>query len=239
MNMIILVQTDALFHFALQAMGQLNGNQLVNLIGSKTVFNNFVCNQNNLDSFPKRYDWARTTAVTARAFLIKALNLDRDANMKFPETTTTRQNFHNGLQEIVFPPGSNFPNLAINVQEAKTICKFYDQMFPHYMLESSGTPFARHCLIFFHTGASWTMYHVSTTISFNSLTAPVYSTTVTVFIVGVRVSSDAEEKSPFWKNLKQLFTINIMLPDDLLNSFKTLEIEEKKKIKEKKNSNEN
>lgn len=145
------VETDTLFGLALQSFARLNQDGQLTNIAYKQVTVPIVLNSTGVDLFTRLYDFTRTAAVTARALFIDAtgLKVDYPVTQSWPHNSPTKVS--------VSTPGYETILSQLNGQE---IYSRYDQLTPHYRLETDGPPFSRKGIIIaFHDGA-WHLYQV-------------------------------------------------------------------------------
>lgn len=217
--MFVLVETDPLFSFVLQIYAALNCKGLFYNIGNKSVTNKFICNDEGEDHFNRPYDFRRTAAVTLRAFLIKALNLDRDAGVVFPATKTTPANLTNGFFEQ--STLENFPTITNIEKDGKMIYSRFDQMLPHFVLDGATSPWTRHCLLIMKSGNSWKVFHIITTLMWNvGQPSSQWNASGRVTVVGATLKNDVKDDTS-WKFLMALICNDISV-DDILGGFPKL-----------------
>eukprot|EP00035_Acanthoeca_spectabilis_P038246 m.51476 g.51476 ORF g.51476 m.51476 type:complete len:196 (+) comp9054_c0_seq1:32-619(+) len=134
------VETDLLFSFALQSFARLRTDHHLDTFGYKQVQVPIVLNSQGQDLFGRLYDFTRIAGVTARALFIDATEL----TVAYPATASWP---HNKATKItVRSPEfqSALNQLGVLQQE---IYSRYDQMMPHYRLETEGPPFQRNGII--------------------------------------------------------------------------------------------
>lgn len=148
---------------------------------------------------------------------MKAANLDSYIN--FPRTKTTIPNLNNNLQ--INATSVNFPQIVNNPQEARRVISFYDQMFPHYIIQNSLSPFTRHCFVIvkenLNNATNWKVFHIVSTLNWRRDNRR-WNATGRVTCVG----SSLKDQSDNWRALVEILENQVSIqPDDLIHSLLT------------------
>eukprot|EP00035_Acanthoeca_spectabilis_P038247 m.51482 g.51482 ORF g.51482 m.51482 type:complete len:232 (+) comp9054_c0_seq2:32-727(+) len=213
------VETDLLFSFALQSFARLRTDHHLDTFGYKQVQVPIVLNSQGQDLFGRLYDFTRIAGVTARALFIDATEL----TVAYPATASWP---HNKATKItVRSPEfqSALNQLGVLQQE---IYSRYDQMMPHYRLETEGPPFQRNGIIIASVDGTWHIYQVITNIQWKTGPATPkrpFEGVVSVTCIRATVKKDADfSKNCRWTTLLQLIEVPAVSEDEAKDAEKVI-----------------